>query len=432
MRKIVCLLAMFGTVLSACQKQLPARQPANIYGERFPATPEEKQLVALYQEIAAVLEQVYQDPEALEEVNAAIFTGFYEDERVLLRDLLWPEESELYRSESFLQSASSSGLFKRLFFETLEQGDYPLLRSQLQAGTEQPGIEPAATTVHAPVSPLPVRRLTQPLSIASISIYFPYSATFKSALANGLLHQGVTIVASDREADAGPGKQPDRCGTKYCYHTILVDDDYVSRQPTHILTPGAIVAVTRPVAANPAPAASPVNLIFLGHVLCSKQYDKLISFSGNGGGSELKFIRGDGFLKQNADGQITSPENTISVYLSREEIRKKKWKAVNAIWDANWETGNEEQVFGIYEEDNEGSRTFSGSLVTKVKSLTIEPISYEFTVQTKDEIIRQLKWNRQSFFAYNRGQLNNGCGVYDGSWTIYDCLTPVRYTLPQQ
>lgn len=42
-----------------------------------------------------------------------------------------------------------------------------------------------------------------------------------------------------------------------------------------------------------------------------------------------------------------------------------------------------------------------------------------------------MNWNRESFFLYNHGGLNNGCGTKDG-WTIYDCNQTVRYTMPTQ
>jgi hypothetical protein len=203
-----------------------------------------------------------------------------------------------------------------------------------------------------------------------------------------------------------------------------VNDDYCEKRAVHIAQSGGQVATPAPPAASPT-----ITMVMIGSVMCSKQYDHLISFSGNGGGSELRFVRADGYLQQNSNGQITSPQNVISVNCSRKDIRKKRWKEVNSIWDSNWEPDNPEQVFAIYEEDNEGSRTLSGSIQAKLKSLTIEPLNYEFTVKTKDDIIRQLGWKRSSFFAFNQGGLNNGCGLSNG-FTIYDCKTSVAYTMP--
>ncbi|WEK37237.1 MAG: hypothetical protein P0Y53_06970 [Candidatus Pseudobacter hemicellulosilyticus] len=421
MRTIFCLLAIAG-LLCACRKQSTHTLPGNLV-QAFPRSAAEKTQVDLHQEILTVLQEVYQDPAALREVNAAIYSGYYEDERVLLKDLLWPETSALYQSGK-RPGAAPTGIFSRRFREALDRLDCPLLQAQLSATA-------AASIPNASGSVLPAAANAWQWPVANTSIYFPYSAIYPISWEEEQPQQSPTLVAADREADAGPGRQPYRCGARICYRPTIVNDDYASRQPTHIITPGATINQQPVIAATPTKPAKG-SLIFLGQVRCVRQYDRLISFTGNGGGSELKFIRGNGFLRQNADGHITAPANTVSVYLSRQEIRKKKWKTVSAIWDANWLPDNKEQVFGIYEEDTEGSRTFSGSIVTKIKSLTIEPISYSFTVQTNDEIIRQLAWDRNSFFTYNQGKLQNGCMTDDQQWTIYDCLTPVSYTLPQQ
>ena len=56
----------------------------------FPTTEEEKNQVALIKEVASILETVYQDPYAYYEVNTTIYSEYYDDERVLLKDLLFP------------------------------------------------------------------------------------------------------------------------------------------------------------------------------------------------------------------------------------------------------------------------------------------------------------------------------------------------------
>ena len=53
---------------------------------------------------------------ALYEVNATIFSEYYEDERVLLKDLLYHEFSPIYKSQKFKDYQSEVGLFKRRFF----------------------------------------------------------------------------------------------------------------------------------------------------------------------------------------------------------------------------------------------------------------------------------------------------------------------------
>lgn len=418
MRKILLLTYLFPVLLVACKKndQLPVLGPTL---ERFPVTGEEKEVVALHKEVGDILLEVYQDEAAWQEVNAAIYTAWYVDERVLLEDLLFPEESALYHSAAFIKSGRPAGIFKERFMETMNKGDFPVLRRQMNehtAARHQLLTDPAGSSSPPPST----------ARFNNISIYFPYASTFQQTAAtrSGSGRNSIAIVAADREADEAPGYELYPCGLKPCIRKVLVNDDYCDSIPTHIITQGAETPVKQD-----TPATAPVHVVMLGNVLCRQQYDKLISFTGNGGGSELRFVRGDGFLEQNNNGQISSPQNTVSVNISRSDIRKKRWVTVNSIWDANWEVDNKEQVFGIYEEDNEGSQTLAGSIETKLWNFTIELIDYSFTVQTKDDIIRQLSWNRESFFLFNQGNLNNGCGQKDG-WTVYDCLSPVAYTLP--
>ncbi len=121
--------------------------------------------------------------------------------------------------------------------------------------------------------------------------------------------------------------------------------------------------------------------------------------------------------------------------MTRKQARKETWKTVNSIWDANWESANTEQVFAIYEEDKEGTSTLNLSVSTTVRidssTTATGTVGFSFTFKTQDEIPRQLGWNRQSFYLYNRGTLNNGCGTRNG-FTVYDCNSPVVYTMPEQ
>ncbi|HVK97261.1 MAG TPA: hypothetical protein VM368_05555 [Flavisolibacter sp.] len=243
-----------------------------------------------------------------------------------------------------------------------------------------------------------------------------------------------TIVLADREDNSGPGDEPYVCGTRtnqsICYTTVTVDDAYAEVNPTHIVGVGA-----EPATPQGTTEANQVYMVFIGDALCSVQYDNFISFTGNGGGSEINFIRGDGYMTLDGNGQINSPQNTVRVNFKRKEIRNQTWKTINAIWDSNWELDNKEQLFGIYEDDTQGSSTFNASVKTTVKDSagnSVEgTVGFSITVKTQDALIRQLSWNRESFYLYNQGGLNNGCSTRNG-FTIYDCFTGVRYTMPTQ
>jgi hypothetical protein len=80
--------------------------------------PLEKARIDVLRDVSSILESVYQDPVALYEVNAAILSEYYADEQVLLRDLLYPESSQLYNSSSFLSRKPRIGAFRQAFIET--------------------------------------------------------------------------------------------------------------------------------------------------------------------------------------------------------------------------------------------------------------------------------------------------------------------------
>jgi hypothetical protein len=65
------------------------------------------------------------------------------------------------------------------------------------------------------------------------------------------------------------------------------------------------------------------------------------------------------------------------------------------------------------------------------KSTHFLPIIARIPSRSASDIIRQLGWNRESFYLYNRGGLANGCGTRDG-FTVYDCNSDVVYTMPEQ
>ncbi|HUS02196.1 MAG TPA: hypothetical protein VMY77_10740 [Chitinophagaceae bacterium] len=141
----------------------------------------------------------------------------------------------------------------------------------------------------------------------------------------------------------------------------------------------------------------------MGEGICKEQYDRLISFTGNGGGSEIKYCRLSGYLQPAANQQVTTFQDIVSVDCSRADIRKKRWVRTYGIWDDDWVAADLEQVFAIYEEDNTNTKTFNGSVGTTV---TVTPgstitgtIGYTVTIQSQDDIIRELKISRNSYFA---------------------------------
>lgn len=122
-----------------------------------------------------------------------------------------------------------------------------------------------------------------------------------------------TLVTATADANSGTGRQwGEKDGISYS-RFVTVDDDYAYNNPTHIVGLNGVEPYAAPTTANGTIAPTgPITLpsatreikqVYVGDVRCKKQYDALISFTGNGGGSEITFTRADGFLKI-ADGQV--------------------------------------------------------------------------------------------------------------------------------
>jgi len=413
----------------SCRKQVDL-SPKGFAHPLVERTAEQESVARLTGEVARLLEKIYQDSIAYREVNAAIYCGYYEDERVLLGDLLDPERSSLYASAAFRKQQAGTGIFRKRFLEAVRTGSYPGVMAELAEGR---------STVNT--SAIVIQPATTGSGLASLNklcIYFPYS---EEHVAGGINASGVaaTIVSTDRHADSGPGREPYKCSLgSICYRQVLVDDDYAFNHPTHIVGVGADP--------TPKPPIEPlketvVNLVYHGWGRLTRQMDKLISFTGNGGGSEMKLGRISAYLKT-TNQQVTGfMGDLVTVQFTRGEIRKSRWKRIFSIWDPNWTTTDKEEIYAVYEDDTEGSSTFSGSLNISVsipgKIAKVDgKVGYEVKVKTQDNILTQRKFERTSY--YRGALLNQGWGfIRDDNdflqtsqdWPIYDGAAIWQYTM---
>ena len=404
-------------------------------------------VAALTGEVADVLEEVYKDNRSCREVQAAIKSDDYDDERVLLKDLLLPSASALYRTENFKKKNVDTGVFARMFRDVVASGDYPLLRAELRSASL------LATSQKPPMmrndALLPVARPSVFTGTQLVSIYFPYSENFEnlpdvSALPSdnkiAILFKP-TIVFTDRESNSAPGRDPYYCpGTRgnICYRNVTVDDKYAEKNPTHIITIGATV---RQAVSASVPKNDLVTRVYNGGSRLTRQMDKLISFTGNGGGSEIKICRINGYLRRTGERIDDFSGDVVTVNFSRGDIRNKRWKRIYSVWDPNWNYQDIEQIYTVYEEDKTGTGTIEGALTTNLTlplklGKTEGKIGFKIQVQTQDEIITQRKLDRKSFLR--DGMNNQGWGYYPDSndflsgkdWPIFDGGAIWQYTVP--
>jgi hypothetical protein len=218
-----------------------------------------------------------------------------------------------------------------------------------------------------------------------------------------------------------------------------VNDGYAELNPTHIVALGATVRNT-----NNAEVLKTelVTRAYNGWSRLSRQMDKLISFTGNGGGSEIKICRVNGYLRMTDDQVTDFAGDVTTVHFTRADIRKKRFKRIYSVWDPNWNYQDIEQVYTVYEDDTHGSKTVSGSLTTTLnlpgKLGKVEgDIGFKIGVVTQDEIITQRKLDRKS---YLRDGLNNqGWGYYpdandylpgNADWPLLDGGAIWTYSMP--
>ncbi len=461
-RNYLQVMLLFLIFLNSCKKDFNS----NTVPEQkaiFPTSERDIQNVKIVTAISNLLKEVYKNKQAFYEVNAAIYSGYYEDERVLLKDLLFPESSVLYQQQSFRKFNASVGEFKKSFFKELASDKYPVLdflnKYNVQYSSDMTIASPVDTAAEIFANS------------SGVSIYFPYSENFQVPLTTqyfsnintdpwGYL---ATVIPADREANSAPGEQPMK-NRRFVngdyewyidYTPVTVDDNYAENNITHIVGFGVVPRIT----ADPPPPATNVNRVYVGWGrINDKQYDKFISFnSANGGGSEIKLCRISGYL-QVQNQQVTSFSGDIGeVHYTRKQINKGIWKRIYWVWDADWVPNNLEQVMAIYEEDREDEKTYAGGLSTTVRDIfdsttnVTGSVTYSVKVKSQDEIILHRKISRNSYFGaaktdqgwgFNLCDKKGGSCRYDntflntGNWPAYDgngtSGTSWNYTWPYQ
>lgn len=444
------LFAAASLALASCEKQTFDRDsltnkpsqdkqidPSLIH--RSPSTPQEMKLVENLDKVTTVFKELYRDKANLKVVNASILSHTYTDESILLRDLIYPEGSLLANNPRFKAIAAKHSVNLTAFasdFWTIankvEDFEFANFLSSLKSsnlGNATKNRNAAALLTDGD----------------QVSLYFPYSQSYMIDVPYGdgsVSGPVTTLVTATADADAGYGSQSyiDASGVTQ-YKTVIVDDEYSYNNPTHIVglngiepygEPKAdIMARFPPTGPIPTPGVTrEIKQVYVGDVRCRHQYDALISFTGNGGGSEIRFTRADGFLKI-VDGQVQADVwSSGDMSISRWHIRNHKFVDYSSEWDGDWEAANLNENFAIYEEDNRNAVEISGSLVT---TLTASPgntvvgtIGFKATFKSDDALIRQLNYTRASFFPLNRIDLE---GEMLHGWPVRDRNARVSYTL---
>ncbi len=402
---LTLLTAVIGCKKNTIDYQNGGVDESKVYQK--PITYDQILLVSNLEKITLILEDLYKEKKNLKLVNASIYAKAYTDESVLLKDLINPMHSILPGNKKFVELCSKWNVSLQDFSEAFWKA------ARVKNDTQLLDFLNFVQNKHLPLqnlsnNPLDVNYQDQS---SEVSIYFPYSSEFDISASGDSYGPVASLVAASAEADEALGFQPYYSGGALVeYRPVVVNDDYVFSHPTHIVGINGIEPYeTQDATLNPPTVTTlpNINRVYIGDAICKTQYDRLISFTSNGGGSEINYCRASGYLKL-VGHQITEFDDKTSVKFERGTIRKKKWLRVYAVWDADWVLDNKEQVFAIYEDDNNAEIVFTGSLSTTVKladGATVDgSVDYQIRRSSQDEIIKQLKISRVSYFA---GALRN-------------------------
>lgn len=418
-------------------------------------------LVNAIKQLTEVTKILFQDAEVRAEIYYLSLNDLYYDAYVGLADLMEPGFSKLYQKSQVPEQYK--GAFKKKLKEFLDDTheDYSILESYFDGKdkgiTLREGGENDAF-----------------YNSAGLYFYCPYCSNYSMDNFNPVL------VPSLADADKADGYRPIP-GTSNYEVIHDTDDDYAEYNPTLIITPESYHNIIGGVGSDPAMGpGDPACCINAGRSCCENirqvhtgwgklkhQFDSWVSLTGNGGGSEIRILRIAGELTVAANGNITA--NTAGSFkgrnYSRQEIKNKWWRWWGFLWNADWDCDEVNNKYVVFEEDNEGEVTLTGSVkrtfnvTTNIGSINLgtggngvipvsgsifngNELNIGFTAKwtSKDALILVEEREEDEFFVVNT--IDQGCGfrvghtqsVYAGiSHPIYECGSGHwEYTLPNR
>ena len=378
------------------------------------------------------------------EVSQLIQNDFYKDHIVSLDDLLNPSTSLVYNYADV--SENNKGKFKGFFDSYISNNENKTINLVHVKDSRLVGTEQYLETF---------------FDYAHLTFYLPYDDD--SNLDPIPMDSNPTLVPAVVEADEARGYE----FNGEIYSEVTVDDGYSESRFTIIIQPSydpctslgfpiaAIAAATEdlPVdcdrissggsssnsgtgattttpnqytgnCADVKPAGNYIRQVFVGRAKFRKQYDNFISLTGNGGGSEVRYCRVDSREAIDIDSLGSYKVNQWNLrenqYWSRKQINRENVRAVNILWDNNWECeGEHEQLFVIYEEDNTSDLIIDQDISFDLADDTYAA-NIDITIQnrSKDQAVILRTREESEFFITNL--LDNGSGCWDGDFSFSD------------
>lgn len=389
-------------MLGACIQEEAIEQQQQLtpdfVDETLLKTDEDRANAELILTVTRVLRTIYKDRMVIEEVNAAIASGYYQDETVLLKDLLNPQSSPIYQlpqfKERLIKRGFKVGLFKASFEKELGIESSDNLKSN-DLDFEDNGV----------------------------SIYFPYHEDTQ------YLHYLYSVAPATVEANQQLipmpyGPDPDIVNPPG--HVIMIDDNYAAAYPTHIVGMDAEMHST-----SDTESCDGALWVRIGYIRVTYlDYDPLFGFKKlNSGGADMRFIM----------AQATQPYSPVTTYqvrhrqeIGRREARYGYWVPIWGTYEPFWTEGeySKTKLFGIYEEDDtDWRRSFSGNIQYTSNGFTTYP-SYYFEVATKNDVVSDRTFARTYLLA--SAAANGHTSSYQtGYGPQYDCTdNNCKFSIP--
>lgn len=311
-----------------------------------------------------------------------------------------------------------------------------------------------------------LEELIQTLTDGNMELYMPY---IEEEMLNS---DNLTIVAAtlENQGDEVEGSrvklknQTNRNSQPYEEPQLVdVNDDYAATNPTLIIAPidggggsgGGGYGGGGSSGGGSTGGGNGTTEIYdslyrmhvqVAHMKCDKHYDRLIDFvTNNGGGSEFKFFRAKPEYNFSED-KVEAGTNQVQAELTRKQIRKDKWVTQFEPWDYQWEPGEIEQGFAIYEWDNTDNEiTINGSVKMNLEvkadfdDIPIDfgnekerTVGFEGTYSSKNAILIVQEMNRRYFYEDIENEVDYGHGFYDGrqirkAGSLYYTLNSLNY-----
>lgn len=446
------LLLLMITILFSCNDDMDSINEQtfkNPYEKSGKLEIESKEIVRnAVLELVDLQKEIHKNQAAFMEIYHLTDNTFYVDNYCSLSDLLNPSNAEVYKRSKV--PMRFIGEYKKAF------------DAELQSNLNQyPNLNFITNSVK-------IRGKNAEFNIedfyanADLTFYIPYKSNDNEVIIDP--YNGTTYVPGVIDAIEGLGYKYNSDTEEF--DEVMTNDDYANAKMSVIIEPndyrnllmheedinsGGGSGYYNPQPNEytgdcdklPANVGEYLRQVWVGYAKINnkKQYDRFISFTGNGGGSEIRIGRLDSRDQISIDsiGNISANQwdNIVSIDFSRKDIRKKRKKWVGSIWHENWECndGVHEVLLGIYEEDTEGDVIFDQTINWEGEEI----FSVDATIQnrSKDEIIRKIIREEDEFFITNL--LDQGCGAEQGEysfsdrqWSWYDCGTDFKYTMPHR